>query len=172
MKVTVKTVGKGWKPDGAGEDFKPIYTLITLEHSEPIKTQDPALTIPGEHEAESYTAKSGKTYWRTMGATKAYKPQEKVFKADPDSRASIEKQKALAEAVNFINGLIEPQDSGERIKAVLSTAKSFLGFLNDPESVDNSWVEEQTLETIELPLDTTTEDDLPPTELYEDLIDG
>lgn len=165
MKIVVKDVGKGWRPDDK-PDADPMYTISVEGQTEPQKTYDPLLAVVGEHEAEQYTAKSGKNYWRTPKPQKQWsKPQEKVFRADPDTRESIQIQQALIQAVALQNGSIEDKPLQERVDDTLMVASQFLTFLRDPARL----MEAQTTPVITLPIDDITLDDLPPAELYDNL---
>lgn len=151
MKVNITAVGEPWR---AIPESDALYTITIEGMGEPKKTFDSALAIVGEHEAESYTSKAGKEYWRTPKAT-AYKGSTggtKQFKADPESRNSIEKQKALAEAVNYVNGQEQHTEEDVRLAYVLHVAQKFLEFIREPESVD---------------VLTSIDDDKPPIENYD-----
>lgn len=103
-KIKVTYVSKGWKPDNAEANFKPIYTIHIEGEAEPQKTQDPVLAELGTYEAETYPTKSGKTYWRSVEtATIMAEARDTQFKADPVKQESIEWQSALKAAVEAVH---------------------------------------------------------------------
>jgi hypothetical protein len=92
-----------------------MYTIHIENKGEPQKTFDAALASLGEHEAEEYQSKSGKTYWRVPKAG-GYAPRSsgaKTFQADPKKlkqemtlevakNLSIQRQVAMKGAVDLI----------------------------------------------------------------------
>lgn len=150
MKLTVKSVGKPWKPDDAPATFKPIYTLTVEELGEPIRTTDLALAKTGVHEAEEYQNSSGKTYYRTSRA----QATGGVNTAD-STRSSIERQQALIQAVSFVNGNLETTGGQERISEVRDVFEVFVKLLADEPMVQEK-----------------KEEDLVPIELYDNLKEG
>lgn len=97
MKIKVtQVVGQGWKAD---DNADTLYTVHIEGQGEPQKTYDESLARVGEHEAESFVAKSGKTYWRTkrpqMAPRAPYKQSVKEFKADKDKMALGQWQTAM-----------------------------------------------------------------------------
>lgn len=115
MKINVTNVGEPWTPPSGGDA---LYTIHVEGVGEPQKTFDKALAVVGEHEAEQYQSKTGKTYYRTpkpsggyAGPRAATGPKE--FKADPAKmkqdlslevarNQSIQRQVAVKAAVDLI----------------------------------------------------------------------
>lgn len=103
MKINVTNVGAPWR---ASETSDPMYT-INIEGQGEVKTFDASLAVLGEHEAESFQSKGGKTYWRIPKAAKPYTPTKKSYEADPNKISSIEMQKAIAEARQLVRDWYE-----------------------------------------------------------------
>lgn len=103
MKINVTHTSEGWRPPKAASDFPAIYTIHIEGYSESQKTMDASLATVGTHEAEEYTAKSGKTYWRSIEPENVPGATEKVSKADPAKQESIEWQACLKAAVETVH---------------------------------------------------------------------
>ncbi len=84
MNVEVTSVSEPWKFNDTAD---PMWTVVLKDHGEPVKTYDAELAKVGSHEAEEYTAKSGKVYWRTIKAKKSFGGGVKKFEADPKKMA-------------------------------------------------------------------------------------
>jgi hypothetical protein len=128
MKITVKQVGQGWKPKDK-PDADPLYSIMLVDWSEPQKTYDPELAVVGEHEAEQYQSKSGKTYWRVpkgSASQASYTPASEAKASDP-TRSSIEKQQALIQAVAFVNGDMGGDDRLKQVEAAYHRFVELLG---------------------------------------------
>ena len=108
MKLIVKTVGAPWKFDDKAD---PLWTLTAEGQTEPIRTYDADLAKVGEFDAESYTAKSGKVYWRTIKERPQRSFGAKEFKADPLKQDSIEWQACLKAAVETVKDFYLMADS-------------------------------------------------------------
>lgn len=185
MKITVTNVGKGWLPPNAQPDADPLYSLVVEGMGEPIKTYDKALAVLGEHEAEEYTAKSGKTYWRLPKA-RTFPPQfpvkggVKEFKADPAKmkqefslevarNQSIQRQVALKAAVE----LTIADGTGIPTEVVTEYFNHFMGLLATPWQPTEDMTAEEFDQVVEEAGDfkkiNPVDDDLPPLSAYEEL---
>lgn len=176
MKINVvKTDPKPWVPPGGGDA---LYS-IQVEGQGEIKTFEAKFNELGEHEAESFQAKSGKTYWRIPKAPSRQFNTKKSYEADPAKIASIEWQKAVAEGNILVKNWYDVALMGGResvevpdmehyklevVNAAITLASAIDkkpdDFIDDPDEAE--------LDMLEI-ADDTSEDDLPPTELYEDL---
>lgn len=129
-KILVKQVGKPWLPPG-GKD--PLYSIMLEGYGEPQKTFDVKLAHEGEHEAESFTSKSGKTFWRSVDSgaeTSVNKGTQTSFnsKTDTDTtRTSIERQQALIQAVAFVNGDMGGDNRIQQVKDAYEVFVELLG---------------------------------------------
>lgn len=110
MKVEVTNVSEPWKFNDTAD---PLYTIVLKDYGEPVKTYDLELAKLGEHEAEEYTAKSGKTYWRLVKQSKWLGGGTKKFEADPKKlqqefslevakNLSIQRQVSLKACVDLV----------------------------------------------------------------------
>lgn len=104
-KIKVTQASQGWK---ARPTSDPLFTIHIEGEGEPQRTFDKELAVVGEHEAEKFTAKNGKEYWRTPkkpgGNQELTFRTERQFKADPEKQESIEWQSCLKAATDTVNG--------------------------------------------------------------------
>lgn len=113
-KVEVLSVGNAWTPPNR-PDADPMYTLIIKGQGEPVKTYDKKLATVGEHEAESYQSKSGKTYWRiaepaSEASSESYSKHDMLEIA---KNQSIQRQVAVKGAVELTYSGIAQWDDFE-----------------------------------------------------------
>lgn len=169
-KINVIHVGTAWKPkDNPNAD--PLYTIHIEGMGEPQKTFDASLAVLGEHEAESFPSKGGKTYWRTP--KKQWTKRDEQFKADPDSRESIEWQTSLKAAVEVVRDYHMTTGPGsidlkEYCKLVDKAAVHFKNLINvKPTSVTTDEEIEDTPEDAGDFAKINPVDDKPPLDSYE-----
>ncbi len=101
MKINVTKADEGWLPAGAKDA---LFTIYIEGMGEPQRTYDKALAVVGEHEAEEFTSKSGKKFWRTPRVPNPYQGRggAKEFKADPLKQSSIEWQSSIKAAAEIV----------------------------------------------------------------------
>lgn len=131
MRVNVINVGSPWRAN-PNMDF--LYTLNIEGRGEPIKTFDAALAQLGEHNAEEYTSKSGKQFWRLVKDSQG-SPEtpaaSREFKADPLKQASIEWQSSLARGVETVRDFYTfnpdklPKELADYKKDIVNAAITF-----------------------------------------------
>lgn len=152
MTIKVTAVSEGWRATPTSD---PLYTIAVEGHAEPQKTYDPALNVIGEHEAESFQSKTGKTYWRKPGNVRRSAPKE--FKADPQK---LKQDFTLAVAQNLsiqrqvaVKGVVELIVAGKRdYKDLQVTFDDLMGLLSvhrDATPTDEE-VENINLDEVEL----------------------
>jgi hypothetical protein len=98
MRVKVTSVGIPWKPP-QDQSADPLWTINIEGIGEPCKTYDPELAKVGEHEAETFTSKSGKEYWRTPKS--AQKPATQGYKGKDED--AIKAMWAIGQAITIYN---------------------------------------------------------------------
>ena len=108
MNVTVTHVSDPWK---FNEDSDPMWTVVLKDRGEPVKTYDSGLAQLGEHDAEEYTSKTGKVYWRlvkkkSFGGVKEFKADKDKMKQDltlaTATNHSIQRQVAYKGVIDLV----------------------------------------------------------------------
>lgn len=135
MKVNVINVGDPWTPPGGST----LYTIHVEGMGEPQRTFDASLAVLGEHEAEEYTSKKGKTYLRVPKAPGSFTPKLKHFAADPkkmqqDLNLEIKRNQSIQRQV-AVKGAVELISVGVRKYSDLTAVYNDLMRLLNPEQV-------------------------------------
>lgn len=138
--VTIDSAEQVWQsPDGV----KVMFRVVTSE-GKVFKTWSKTIGKEGwSGEVEEYEKDGEKFIKQPYSASAGRGSGTKVFKADPESRASIENQKALAEAVNVVKDYFtfseeKPQDLVSYKKLVMNTYVTLKGILDTKPTKENS----------------------------------
>lgn len=168
MKINVTAVGEPWKPNPEAD---PLYTINVEGMGEPQKTYDAALAAVGEHEAEKYTAKSGKDYWRSPKAFRG--STGKSFKADPEkmkqdhdlavaTNQSIQRQKAADIAAQLVMA-----GSRDDLRSTFDELMQMIALPWRPDAMSDPAPPTKPGLVKPPALQRAKDDDLPPVESYE-----
>lgn len=160
MKITVKQGKEVWaSPDGKVK----IYD-ITLDNGTVMQTKSGKIAEGGEFDVETYTNDKGKTYVRQLAKEQSHFSKDKQFKADPDSRESIEWQTSLKAAVevtrDYYIGQEMPKTLEDYAKEVDKVAVHFKNLINTKPTSVVDHQEEEVAEEVVI-------EDQPPIESYE-----
>ena len=159
-----------------------VAYIVQLEGQDEAVEINQKLTTPapkagdvlnGTIESTQYGKKFKKAFNQNAPQAQGHQGGSKQFKADPDSRESIEWQTSLKAAVDVVRdfyglkGLPEEFKLEDYAREVDSTAVHFKNLINlKPESVKGTVVEDEEVAEDEAP-DKLQDPDLPPVELYE-----
>jgi hypothetical protein len=156
MRVKVTSVGIPWKPP-QDQNADPLWTINIEGIGEPCKTYDPELAKVGEHEAETFTSKSGKEYWRTSKS--AQKPATQGYKGKDED--AIKAMWAIGQAVQLelVTPKINPNGGPEASNIEVWADKLFA-------MVDR--VKQGTPDVSKVDRGDFASADLPPVELYDE----
>lgn len=162
---------KKWQSD----DGKVKIWEVTEENGTTHQTMSEKIAAGGEFDVEFYKNTKGKTYMRQAQKDKPQYSPDKQFKADPDSRESIEWQTSLKAAVQvaadyFAMTEFTPNNIEDYAKEVDRVAVHFKNLINvKPKSLTSDDTNESEHEKYSDDEYMAKHDDLPPVENYEDL---